>query len=40
MSNTEKRIAALKEYQEKVKNGEIERTAPKNPLEKWEEDND
>lgn len=38
MSNTEKRIAALKEYQEKVKNGEIERTVPKNPLEKWEED--
>ena len=38
MSNTDKRTAALKEYQEKVKNGEIERTIPKNPLEKWEED--
>lgn len=38
MSNTEKRITALKEYQEKVKSGEIERTVPKNPLEKWEED--
>lgn len=36
MSNTEKRTAALKEYQEKVKSGEIERTVPKNPLEKWE----
>ena len=38
MSNTDKRTAALKEYQEKVKSGEIERTVPKNPLEKWEED--
>ena len=38
MSNKENRIAALKEYQEKVKRGEIERTTPKNPLEKWEED--
>ena len=38
MSNTDKRIAALKEYQEKVKSGEIERTVPKNPMEKWEED--
>ena len=38
MSNKDKRIAALKEYQEKVKSGEIERTVPKNPLEKWEED--
>ena len=38
MSNTDKRTAALKEYQEKVKSGEIERTTPKNPLEKWEED--
>lgn len=36
--NNDKRTAALKEYQEKVKNGEIERTTPKNPLEKWEED--
>ena len=33
-----KRLIALKEYQEKVKSGEIERTVPKNPLEKWEED--
>lgn len=38
MSITDKRTAALKEYQEKVKSGEIERTVPKNPLEKWEED--
>ena len=38
MSNTDKRTAALKEYQEKVKSGEIERTTPKNHLEKWEED--
>lgn len=32
-----KGIIALQEYNEKVKNGEIERTVPKNPLEKWEE---
>lgn len=38
MSITDKRTAALKEYQEKVKSGEIERTVPKNPLEKWKED--
>ena len=38
MSNTDKRTAALKEYQEKVKSGEIERTVPKNLKEKWEED--
>lgn len=35
MSN---RQIALQEYQDKVKSGEIERTVPKNPLEKWEED--
>lgn len=33
-----KRLIALQEYQEKVKSGEIERTAPKTPLQKWEED--
>lgn len=38
MSNTDKRKAALKEYQEKVKSGEIERTVRKNLKEKWEED--
>lgn len=32
------RIKALQLYQGKVKSGEIERTTPKNPLEKWEED--
>lgn len=41
MSNTSKQkskgITAIQEYNEKVKNGEIERTSPKNPLEKWEE---
>lgn len=36
MSNN--RIKALQEYQEKVRTGEIERTAPKTPLEKWQED--
>lgn len=36
MSNN--RIKALQEYQEKVRTGEIERTVPKTPLEKWEED--
>lgn len=30
-------ISALKEYQAKVASGEIERTAQKNPLQKWEE---
>lgn len=30
-------LIALQEYNEKIKNGEIERTAPKTPLEKWEE---
>lgn len=35
---SEKRIQALKEYQEKVKSGEIERTPQKTPLEKWQED--
>lgn len=34
----DKRMTALREYQEKVKSGEIERTAPKNLQEKWEED--
>ena len=38
MSNTDKRTAALKKYQEKVKSGEIERTVRKNLKEKWEED--
>ena len=38
MSNTDKRTAALKEYQEKVKSGEIERTVGKNLKEKWKED--
>ena len=41
MSNEQtksKRLIALQEYQEKVKSGEIERTAPKTPLQKWEED--
>ena len=44
MSNTNteqtksKQLIALQEYQEKVKSGEIERTAPKTPLQKWEED--
>lgn len=33
-----KRLIALQEYQEKIKSGEIERTAPKTPLQKWEED--
>lgn len=32
-----KGLIALQEYNEKIKNGEIERTAPKTPLEKWEE---
>ena len=32
-----KGLTAIQEYNEKVKNGEIERTVPKNPLEKWEE---
>ena len=34
MRNTDKRTAALKEYQEKDKRGKIERTTPKCPLEK------
>lgn len=34
----EKRLMALREYQEKVKSGEIERPIPKNIKEKWEED--
>lgn len=41
MSSTnvkEKRLIALREYQEKVKSGEIERTTPKNLQEKWEGD--
>jgi len=33
-----KGLIALQEYNEKVKSGEIERTAPKTPLQKWEED--
>lgn len=33
-----KAVDALKEYQEKVKSGEIERTPQKTPLEKWQED--
>lgn len=32
-----KGLIALQEYNEKIKNGEIERPVPKNPLEKWEE---
>ena len=32
-----KREAALQIYQEKVRTGEIERTIPKTPLEKWQE---
>ena len=27
----------LKEYREKLKNGEIKKASPKNPVEKWEE---
>ena len=38
MNNTDKRTAALKEYQEKVKSGEIERTVCKNLKKKGEED--
>lgn len=34
----EKALIALQEYKEKVANGEIERTPPKNPKQKWEED--
>lgn len=30
-------LIALQEYKEKVANGEIERTSPKNPKQKWEE---
>lgn len=33
-----KAVDALKEYQEKVKSGEIERTPQKTPLGKWQED--
>ena len=33
-----KGLIALQEYNEKIKSGEIERTAPKTPLQKWEED--
>lgn len=33
-----KGMIALQEYQEKVRNGEIERTPQKNPREKWELD--
>ena len=33
-----KGLIALQEYNDKVKSGEIERTAPKTPLQKWEED--
>lgn len=33
----EKALTALQEYNEKVAKGEIERTPPKNPLQKWEE---
>lgn len=41
MSNEQtksKGLIALQEYNDKVKSGEIERTAPKTPLQKWEED--
>lgn len=31
-------LIALQGYKEKVANGEIERTPPKNPKQKWEED--
>lgn len=34
----DKRIKALQEYQEKVRTGEIERTVPRTPVEKWEGD--
>lgn len=33
-----KGLVALQEYNEKIKSGMIERTAPKTPLQKWEED--
>ncbi len=33
-----KAVEGLKAYREKVKSGEIIPTAPKTPLEKWEED--
>lgn len=33
-----KGLITLQEYNDKVKSGEIERTAPKTPLQKWEED--
>ena len=33
-----KAVNALKEYQEKVKSGKIERTPQKTPLEKWQKD--
>lgn len=32
-----KGLIALQEYNEKIKNGEIERPVPKNLLEKWKE---
>lgn len=35
--NKSKGLTSIQEYNEKVKNGEIERTVPKNPFEKWEE---
>ena len=37
MEDNNKLPDSLKEYNDKVKSGEVERTKPKNPYEKWKE---